>query len=545
MKIKNIAAACVALGLSMQSAHAEMPASAGNPEQTIKNLINILVQKKILTQDAADELLNAAAQPAASSQATPVQTAPKVADAPVAPGVVRVPYIPQVVREQIKGEIKDEVLAQAKGERWGDPGSMPDWLSRISFDGDFRVRAQHNGFPSGNTLPSQYNPLGTAPLMSNTTLDHNYLLLAASLGMKAKISDSTFTALRITTGNTANPDSTNQTLGGGNGGYYALNQPAGLGNGNFNKYSLVLEQAYVQSDPYYWLMLSAGKMPNPWLSSDMVWDTDVNFEGLAASLKPRFSEAWSGFMTAGAFPVQDIVRSETSYANSKWLYAAQAGMAWSAPNASTAKLGVALYDFQNVEGTQNSAANTNGYDGTAISTMQKGNSLMYITPPNNGWNNGASIPALLGLASQFKELDITGKFDLATFDPVHVVLTADYVKNIAFDQAAMTQRTGYVYPYAGNIGYQLRLDLGVPRIHERGEWQAYAAYKYIESDAVLDALNDQDFNLGGTNAKGFILGGAYGIDKNTWLSLRWLSTDQISGVPLSIDVLQLDLSTRF
>lgn len=540
MEIRNIAAACVALGLSMQSAYAEMPASAGNPEQTIKNLINILVQKKILTQDAADELLSAAAQPAAPSQAAPVQAAPKVADAPVAPGVVRVPYIPQVVRQQIKDEIKDEVLAQAKGERWGDPGSMPDWLSRISFDGDFRVRAQHNGFPADNTAPSLYNPSG-ASLISNTTVDHNYLLLSARLGMKAKISDNTFTAFRITTGNTANPDSTNQTLGGGNGGYYAVNQPSGLGNGNFNKYALVLDRAYVQSDPYNWLMMSAGKMPSPWLSSDMVWDTDINFEGLAASLKPRISESWSGFMTAGAFPVQDVVRSETSYANSKWLYAAQAGMAWTAPNASSAKFGVALYDFQNVQGTQNTFPGSTYYNGTAASTMQKGNSLMNVNYPGD--------PGYLpGLASKFKELDITGKFDLATFDPVHVMLTADYVKNIAFDQAAMSQRSGYAspaYPYAGNIGYQLRLDLGVPEIHERGEWQTYVAYKYIQSDAVLDALNDQDFNLGGTNAKGFIVSGAYGLDKNTWLSLRWLSTDQISGVPLSIDVLQLDLSTRF
>ena len=273
----------------------------------------------------------------------------------------------------------------------------------------------------------------------------------------------------------------------------------------------------------------------------MVWDTDINFEGLAASLKPRISESWSGFLTAGAFPVQDVVRSETSYANSKWLYAAQAGMAWTAPNASSAKFGVALYDFQNVQGTQNTFSGSTYYNGTAASSMQKGNSLMNINYPGD--------PGYLpGLASKFKELDITGKFDLATFDPVHVMLTADYVKNIAFDQAAMSQRAGYAspaYPNAGNTGYQLRLDLGVPEIHERGEWQTYVAYKYIQSDAVLDALNDQDFNLGGTNAKGFIVSGAYGLDKNTWLSLRWLSTDQISGVPLSIDVLQLDLSTRF
>ena len=65
------------------------------------------------------------------------------------------------------------------------------------------------------------------------------------------------------------------------------------------------------------------------------------------------------------------------------------------------------------------------------------------------------------------------------------------------------------------------------------------------SDAVLDALTDSDFHLGGTNAKGFTVGGSYGVDDNAWLTLRWLSSDQIDGAPLSIDTLQFDLNTRF
>jgi hypothetical protein len=89
------------------------------------------------------------------------------------------------------------------------------------------------------------------------------------------------------------------------------------------------------------------------------------------------------------------------------------------------------------------------------------------------------------------------------------------------------------------------VSVGVPKIQRAGEWQASVAYKYVEADAVLDALTDQDFHLGGTNAKGFVLGGSYGLDKNTWLTLRWLSTDQIDGAPLSIDTLQIDLNARF
>ena len=66
-----------------------------------------------------------------------------------------------------------------------------------------------------------------------------------------------------------------------------------------------------------------------------------------------------------------------------------------------------------------------------------------------------------------------------------------------------------------------------------------------EADAVLDAFTDSDFHLGGTNNKGFILGAQYGLGKNTWLSARWLSSNEIRGLPLSIDVFQLYFNAKF
>ncbi|MBY0579197.1 MAG: putative porin [Burkholderiales bacterium] len=520
--VAPVAASAVAASVEPVAAPAQdVPApqdsasAASSAGSTMKNLVAMLVQKGVITQDAANQLLHDA----------PAE--------PVKPGEVRVPYVPQVVREQIKAEIKQEVLAQAQGERWGDPGALPGWLSRISWSGDFRVRFERDNFPAGNAPPLNYNPNGLT-LIANTTDTHDYLRLQARLGMKAKISDYTSASFRITTGTTTNPVSTNQTMGGG--------------NGNFNKYTLVLDRAYIQSEPYIWLSLGAGKIPNPWLSTDLVWDSDVNFEGIAATFKPRFSEEWSAFMTAGAFPVQDIERSTTVLTNSKWLYGAQAGGEWTSPNQSTAKFGVALYDFANTVGLQNTVNNTNVYDKTAVtaSSYQKGNSLMYVTPPYNTWGaNGSTLPTLVGLASKYRELNLTGKLDLATFDPTHIMLDADYVKNIGFDANDILQRTGNLYPYAGTVGYQVKLSVGVPEIAHYGEWQANVSYKYLESDAVLDALTDSDFHLGGTNAKGYILGGAFGVDERTWLSLRWLSTNQIKGPTLSIDTLQLDLNTRF
>lgn len=525
MNIRGMIAVLLILGGTSAPAFAQEKEQLEVLHQSILNLIKLLTQQGVLSREAADKLLREAEQTAvktvaAQSGATEPaaqQTAAKEETAK--PGVVRVTYVPEVVRREIKEEIRQEVLAQAKGERWGDPGAMPDWLSRISWSGDLRLRYQRDAFPLGNATPAQYNPAGLN-LIGNTTDSHNYLRIQARLGMKAKVSDNTFAAFRISTGTTTNPVSTNQTLGTG-----------------YNKHSLVLDRAYVQSTPYNWLVLSGGKIPNPWLSTDLVWDSDVNFEGAAVQFKPRFGEEWSGFMTAGAFPYQDIQRSDTVAAHSKWLYGAQLGAAWTAPNSSSAQFGVALYQFRNVEGKTNATMGSHSYDLTAAQGMQKGNSLMYV--------NATGDPVIYGIASQFRELNLTAKTDWAAFDPVHVMLSGDYVKNLGYDAAEIARRTGLVAAAPKVIGYQAALTVGNPKVKQRGDWQASVAYKYLERDAVLDALTDSDFHLGGTNAKGFILGGSYGLDKGTGLGVRWISSDQIDGVPLSVDTLQVDLSTRF
>ncbi len=481
------------------------------------------------TSTAADASKAAAPNNPPANNLPLAETAPN--EAPANPGVVRVPYVPEAVMREIKEEIRQEVLAQAKGERWGDPGALPDWLNRISWNGDFRLRYQRDSFPAGNALPAQYNPTATSNgtttilnLISNTTNTQNYLQIQAHLGMKAQVNDNTIAVFGLSTGTTTNPATENQTLGNG-----------------FNKDTLLLDRAYVQGAPYNWLTLSGGKMPNPWLSTNLLWDPTVNFDGVAAQLKSRISEEWRGYLTAGAFPFQHIQSSDTVLANSKWLYAAQLSAMWTGMDSSTAQFGVALYDFNNIEGIPNTTQGSHFYDYTAAVSMQKGNSLMYV--------NALGDPGLWGLASKFREFDLTAKMDWATFDPVHVMLTGDYVKNLGFNATEIAQRTGLAAPVAETTGYQAVLAVGNPRVKQRGDWQASIAYKYIERDAVLDALTDSLFHLGGTNAKGFIIGGSYGLAKETNLELRWISSDQIdsqnTGGPLSIDSLVVDLNVRF
>ena len=477
--------------------------------QTTINLIQALVEKGVLTQDAANDLIKTAEKSARKKVTDTLGTNGKV---------VRVPYVPESVKREIRDQVKQEVVAQAKAERWGDVNAIPEWIDRLKWDGDLRMRYQRDSYATGNASPvfvDQYYGLKAATT-GNTTETRERWRLRARLGLTAKISNSVTAGVRLATGSSDDPVSTNQTLGN-----------------TANKYSIWLDQAYLKLDPLEWLTVIGGRMPNPWFSTDLVWDADLNFEGVAAKATYRFDERRSAYFTAGVFPLQDIAPAQNNKAKSKWLTGFQGGVDMTSLNGSRAKLGLALYDYKNVEGISDTGALLLDYDATKPQFHQKGNT-MYLDPYS-------SNPKLI---SKFRELNLTAQLDIANFDPTHIILTGDYVRNIGFDQAEIAKRTGFIVAKK-NSGYQLQALVGNAKVAERGDWQAFMGYRHLLPDAVLDAFTDSDFRLGGTDAKGYFIGGNYGLDKNTWISLRWLSADSIVGPPLGIDLLQVDLNAKF
>ena len=51
---------------------------------------------------------------------------------------VRVTYIPESVRKQIRDDIKREVMAKVKDEGWAVPRQLPEWVSRYKVGGDIK-----------------------------------------------------------------------------------------------------------------------------------------------------------------------------------------------------------------------------------------------------------------------------------------------------------------------------------------------------------------------------------------------------------------------
>lgn len=556
---------------------AALPAGAQTADQqeiarlraTTQALIDALVAQGLLTRDKAQAILKAAQATAAAPAVTAAATTAAAGVAPpaeaAAPKVLRIPYVPESVRQQMRDEIKTEVLAQARGERWGQPEALPEWLDHISISGDIRVRGQAEFFDKDANVPAEvYRTQTTSPAWSpdltNTTTDRQRMTLRARLGVDAKLSEQVQVGLRIATGSTGNSaTSTSQTLGN-----------------DFNRYTLGLERAYLRwQAPVLSGRLSTefGRMANPFYSTDLAWADDLGFDGVATKFSHAFTPRTSLFATAGVFPLEELTLSTQD----KWLLGAQLGGEAELASGVQFKLGLAAYDFRHMEGRRETSPPPSGPRSGATPYFSsqyaaglrlKGNTLINLNDPTS------TAAPTWGLAAKFRPVNLTASLQLDDVLPVPVGLTLDWIKNTGFDIRDIERRAGISFTDPAHPerridektnAAQARIQAGAPKLARRGDWQAFAAWRLVQRDAWIDGFTDTTWHLGGTNYKGWSLGGNVGLDRNFWLSARWTSTrnlddgvrflavpndpaslsGNLSSAPLRIEVLQLDLNARF
>ena len=61
----------------------------------------------------------------------------------------------------------------------------------------------------------------------------------------------------------------------------------------------------------------------------------------------------------------------------------------------------------------------------------------------------------------------------------------------------------------------------------------------------MDAFTESNFGGGATNVQGFTVGGSFALSKFVRLALVWMSSNEVSGPPLSSDVIQFDINAKF
>jgi hypothetical protein len=569
-------------------------AAPATPSQNVTiNLINLMVKRGLITPDDAANLIRQAEQEAdtaraqaATAQATAeralaAQSAaptPAPAPAPTADDEVRVAYVPDVVKKQITDQVTENVMKETREEHLTTNDTTPDWVKRFRVNGDIRVRYEGDFYPSGNSIGSftNYNAINTGSgFVVGSTLfpqynvdqERNRFRFRARMGADIDLGQNFTAGMRIATGSDNSPVTENQTFGGAN----------SAQGGNFGKYAIWLDRAFIKyemgatSDKD--LSFTIGRFDNPFFHTSMIWADDLGFDGAVVQAKYKVIDGVTPFFVAGGFPVfnTDLNFSSNQTAKfrseDKYLLASQLGTTWNINQDFSAKVGAAYYYFQNIEGKVSdvitSDAEPGNTDDSRPAFAQNGNTYVALRDYQDPTNpTHAGEIQYFGLATPFHEFAFTSQLDFSRFDPFHMWLTGEFVKNLAFDRNAIlnngtsslrgpfnnlndpTDPNSFV---GGDTGWIVKLNAGKVVLEQLWDWNVSLSYRYIQSDATVDGFTDSDFGggLAGTNLKGYTLGGNLALSSRVWAGLRWMSADSVAGPTYKNDLIQFDINAKF
>jgi hypothetical protein len=508
---------------------------------TVINLLQALVEQGVITKEKAAQMVKAAQDKAAADAAALAKSEE---------GAVRVPYVPQIVKDEIAKQVAEEVkpgvvadvVKEAKTEKWGVPGALADWLTRTRISGTLLLRGEDILYGRSNVTAQEnaanafypnyfaVNQAGSVAAagqnaFEDTTEDRARFRGKARLAVDSDLTGSISAGLRVVTGNTSDLVSETQTLDG------------------TAPYAFGLDELFIRLDErnsqrFPWLSVVGGRFLNPYgTPTDLIFHKDLTFTGLAATGRVGLGDGSADqshlFFTVGAHQLQEIVFT----GQDKWLVAAQFGTNLRWGEGQRLRVSGAFFDYFNVTGRLNPPDEPGIYNYTAPTFERQGNT--YFNIANNG--NPGSI--LYALAAKYRLANLNATYELPvgryTFG-----LTADAVRNLGYNTAEVSANVGsYVAPRTK--GYQAEASFGSPTVLESWAWRALIGYRYLQRDAVIDAYTDSDFHFGGTDTTGYYFVGDLGLAHNVWMRLRYLSSNAIDGPTLGIDTIQVDMNTRF
>lgn len=387
----------------------------------------------------------------------------------------------QRLEERSPSKKMDEVAAKAETVQ---PNGVPDileWAAKARWYGDFRYRYEYID--------------DDRPKDGAARPDRHRNRIRARLGLDAKVNDEWSLGFRVA-GGTADPVSSNQTL-----------------DEAFSSKPLWLDRAFFTYQPNGFEGLSAmgGKIGNPFLSvgkNELIWDSDLNFEGAAVKYAMPLGDKTSLNVCGGGF----YVNEESGGADTS-LWGAQAYLKHQIANPTYVLAGASLFCYGNIEGSESLAAEWDDDDEEFF-----GNS--HVTDAGGDEVFAGDYDLL--------ELFVEVGTELAGLP---VVVHGDWVHNaVAADE---DEDTGWLV--GGTIN----------RARKPGSWEFSYDYRDIEADAVVGQFSGSDFIGGGTGGKGHRFGFALAVAKNVVAALTYYNNTIQRGSEYDYDRLQADLKLKF
>ncbi|HKS38019.1 MAG TPA: putative porin [Verrucomicrobiae bacterium] len=362
---------------------------------------------------------------------------------------------------------------------------MLDWVTALRFNGDFRGRAE--GFYS------------EAPNFA----DRSRFRYRLRFGATAVIKDNFEVGLRLSSSEAqgtfgGDPISGNTTF-----------------QDNASKKFVFIDLAYAKwtpiNTPDWSASLTIGKMENPFVFSDMVFDGDYTAEGAAIQLGYTFNDQHAAKVNAGGFSLDEIGGS----ADDPYLFGAQLRLESTWNKHVATSIGVAALGIMNDQQLNN----------TAVPNINRGNtrSTLIVGTTTN------QVPAF-NLNPIVADASVT--YTMESFwnynAPFPIKVGGDYMYNPAATGKNRAYSAGVTFGKSG----------------KKGLWDLAYTYKHLGADAWYEEFVDSDFGafyggtlvnsgLGagygsGTNVKGHIAKFSYSPYDSLTLSIKWFLADLIT-----------------
>ncbi|MEL7449699.1 MAG: putative porin, partial [Pseudomonadota bacterium] len=474
-------------------------------QRTVENLLGSLVQKGVLSAQEARAMVESAKSEASAPTPAAVDDTSGDSEADI-----RVTYVPEFVRDEIRAQVREEladevvedVIDHAEQQGWAMTDALPDWVRNTAFTADLTLRSQTDVFDSGNAQNVYRDFLfintvggeGRAGRFAfeNTTQDRQRLRARLRLGAHSRLTDSTSANIRFSTGNLITPVSNMQTFG------------------NYERrWQFLIDRLFLQQSfgaPDAGVEMWAGRMPNPWMATEMQFDDDLSFDGVVARGNRTVGNT-DFFVTLGGFSVDELELSSRD----KWLLGAQIGLQWRGASGIRGRAAIGYHDYQNITGIRNEPQSFL-QDDTAPRFVQRGNTLFDIRNDTDPDTN------LFALASDYDVAAAYLSLDFPVGERLGVGFEFEYLDNVGFDRDDVARRTGLDVEKAATA-YQLGFSVGHTDVVEPLDWQVFGYFRHMERDSVLDAYSDSTMHLGGTDMQGYQLGGSLGLTNKSRLRL--------------------------
>ncbi|HEV3393420.1 MAG TPA: putative porin [Chthoniobacterales bacterium] len=453
--------------------------------------------------------------------------------------------------EEVRAELTKQV-SETSGGKW----KLSTPITEVELYGDIRLRYQYNGGQTTDNSPLGAHVNGIAGHDDSQERERERYRLR--LGVRGTLADDWFFGIRFETN--ASSRSTNVTFGDeASGGPFAKNSD-----------TVNVGQAYLGYKGFKDITLTGGRMPNPMVSTLMVWDPDINPEGLAEQWKHTFNFEFGGGSTA-----------------STEAYSKESGKGFVAPPASEpfklkldlfVNFGQFVYDDSNPENPLGPRATTTGQVGRVRGNQLIPNTDAFLlawqvggklTFPNNIFlqiaptiynytGNGDSFnihyqggdPNVTNAVSLAQNQ--TGINSLLIFDlpweigwkigelPMHAF--GDFAVNLDGDDRARAAG----HPGFGDERYAYQAGLGVGQLKQKHDWQVDVWYQHTEQYALDPNLVDDDIFDGRQNMHGVAVKAGYALSDAVIFSVTWNYAWRINdnlgtgGTPIAIGINPLD-----